>query len=47
MPGGERRRAYAQELSDTMDGAQEQHAALTRLFDHYLHTARRAVVRAG
>jgi DNA-binding SARP family transcriptional activator/tetratricopeptide (TPR) repeat protein len=36
-------RAYARELSATADGAQEQHAALTRLFDHYLHTAASAM----
>ncbi len=36
-------RAYARELSATVDGAQEQHAALTRLFDHYLHTAAAAM----
>jgi DNA-binding SARP family transcriptional activator/Tfp pilus assembly protein PilF len=32
-------RAYARELSDAGDGGEEQDAALTRLFDHYLHTA--------
>jgi tetratricopeptide (TPR) repeat protein len=36
-------RGYARELSATADGAQEQHAALTRLFDHYLHTAAAAM----
>jgi tetratricopeptide (TPR) repeat protein/transcriptional regulator with XRE-family HTH domain len=36
-------RAYAWELLGTADGAQEQHAALTRLFDHYLHTAASAM----
>ncbi len=36
-------RAYARELSATVDGAQEQHAALTRLFDHYLHTTAAAM----
>jgi tetratricopeptide (TPR) repeat protein len=36
-------RAYARELSATVDSAQEQHAALTRLFDHYLHTAAAAM----
>ncbi|HEV2244590.1 MAG TPA: BTAD domain-containing putative transcriptional regulator, partial [Streptosporangiaceae bacterium] len=35
--------AYARELSAAVDGAQEQHAALTRLFDHYLHTAAAAM----
>jgi DNA-binding SARP family transcriptional activator/Tfp pilus assembly protein PilF len=32
-------RAYAREVSATVDSAQERHAALTRLFDHYLHSA--------
>jgi DNA-binding SARP family transcriptional activator/tetratricopeptide (TPR) repeat protein len=32
-------RGYARELSATQDTGQEQHAALTRLFDYYLHTA--------
>jgi hypothetical protein len=36
-------RAYAREMSATVDGAEEQHAALTRLFDHYLHTATTAM----
>jgi DNA-binding SARP family transcriptional activator/tetratricopeptide (TPR) repeat protein/DNA-binding XRE family transcriptional regulator len=36
-------RAYARELSATVDSAQEQHAALTRLFDHYLHTTAAAM----
>lgn len=36
-------RGYARELSAAVDGGQEQHAALTRLFDHYLHTAARAM----
>jgi DNA-binding SARP family transcriptional activator len=36
-------RAYACELSATADGAQEQHAALTRLFDYYLYTAAAAM----
>jgi DNA-binding SARP family transcriptional activator len=36
-------RGYARELSATADGAREQQAALTRLFDHYLHTAASAV----
>jgi tetratricopeptide (TPR) repeat protein len=35
-------RGYARELSATVD-ADEQHAALTRLFDHYLHTAAAAM----
>jgi DNA-binding SARP family transcriptional activator len=36
-------RSYARELSATLDGGQEQHAALTRLFDYYLHTAAAAM----
>jgi len=32
-------RAYACELSADQDGGQERRAALTRLFDYYLHTA--------
>jgi tetratricopeptide (TPR) repeat protein len=32
-------RAYARELAAATDGEEEQNAALTRLFDHYLHTA--------
>lgn len=36
-------RGYARKLSATMDGAHEQHAALTRLLDHYLHAAATAV----
>ena len=36
-------RGYARELSAAVDGGQEQHAALTRLFDHYLHTAATAI----
>jgi tetratricopeptide (TPR) repeat protein/transcriptional regulator with XRE-family HTH domain len=36
-------RAYARELSATVDGVQEQQAALTRLFDHYLHAAATAM----
>jgi transcriptional regulator with XRE-family HTH domain len=32
-------RAYARELADATDGEEEQNAALTRLFDYYLHTA--------
>ena len=36
-------RAYASELSATVDGAQEQQAALTRLFDYYLHTTATAM----
>jgi len=36
-------RGYARELSATVDGGQEQHAALTRLFDYYLHTAATAM----
>jgi tetratricopeptide (TPR) repeat protein len=36
-------RGYARELTATLDADQEQHAALTRLFDHYLHTAAAAM----
>ena len=36
-------RGYACELAATVDGEQEQRAALTRLFDHYLHTAAAAM----
>ena len=36
-------RGYARELAVTVDTDQEQHAALTRLFDHYLHTAAAAM----
>jgi DNA-binding SARP family transcriptional activator/Tfp pilus assembly protein PilF len=36
-------RAYARELADAMDGQGEQNAALTRLFDHYLHAASAAM----
>jgi tetratricopeptide (TPR) repeat protein len=36
-------RGYARELTATADGGQEQHAALTRLFDHYLHAAAAAM----
>jgi DNA-binding SARP family transcriptional activator/tetratricopeptide (TPR) repeat protein len=36
-------RAYARELADTRDGEGEHDAALTRLFDHYLHTASMAM----
>ena len=36
-------RSYARELTATVDGGEEQHAALTRLFDHYLHTAATAM----
>jgi DNA-binding SARP family transcriptional activator/Flp pilus assembly protein TadD len=36
-------RAYARELTADLDTSQEQHAALTRLFDHYLHTAMTAM----
>ena len=35
-------RAYAHELA-ALDGADEQRAALTRLFDHYVHTAATAM----
>ncbi len=36
-------RGYARELSATVDGHEEQRAALTRLFDHYLHSAAAAM----
>ncbi len=36
-------RAYARQLADTLDSRDERRAALTRLFDHYLHTAATAV----
>jgi DNA-binding SARP family transcriptional activator/Tfp pilus assembly protein PilF len=36
-------RAYARSLADAHDGDKEQHAALTRLFDYYLHTAATAM----
>jgi tetratricopeptide (TPR) repeat protein len=36
-------RGYARELAAALDGGAEQHAALTRLFDHYLHTAAAAM----
>jgi tetratricopeptide (TPR) repeat protein len=36
-------RGYARELTAAADTSQEQHAALTRLFDHYLHTAATAM----
>ncbi len=36
-------RGYARELTATQDTEKEQHAALTRLFDHYLHTAAAAM----
>jgi tetratricopeptide (TPR) repeat protein/DNA-binding XRE family transcriptional regulator len=32
-------RGYARELSAALDGGEEQQAALTRLFNHYLHAA--------
>jgi DNA-binding SARP family transcriptional activator len=34
---------YARELTATLDAGEEQQAALTRLFDHYLHTAAAAM----
>jgi len=50
QPGGPGRyamhdllRAYARELAADSDGEEEQHAALTRLFDQYLHTASAAM----
>jgi DNA-binding SARP family transcriptional activator len=36
-------RAYARELAATLDPQEDQHAALTRLFDHYLHAATTAM----
>jgi DNA-binding SARP family transcriptional activator/Tfp pilus assembly protein PilF len=36
-------RSYARELTTAHDTGREQHAALTRLFDHYLHTAAAAM----
>jgi DNA-binding SARP family transcriptional activator/Tfp pilus assembly protein PilF len=36
-------RDYARDLADSSDGEQAQHAALTRLFDHYLYTAAAAM----
>jgi DNA-binding SARP family transcriptional activator len=36
-------RAYARELAATADGAEQERAALTRMFDHYLHTAAAAM----
>jgi DNA-binding SARP family transcriptional activator/Tfp pilus assembly protein PilF len=36
-------RAYARELAAAHDGEGQQHEALTRLFDHYLHTAAAAM----
>jgi tetratricopeptide (TPR) repeat protein/DNA-binding XRE family transcriptional regulator len=36
-------RAYARELAGAQDGPEEERAALTRLFDHYLHTASAAM----
>jgi tetratricopeptide (TPR) repeat protein len=36
-------RAYAAELATARDSEEEQRAALTRLFDHYLHTAATAM----
>ncbi|MGD0700623.1 MAG: tetratricopeptide repeat protein [Trebonia sp.] len=36
-------RGYARELTAALDAGQEQHAALTRLFDHYLYTAATAM----
>jgi tetratricopeptide (TPR) repeat protein len=36
-------RSYARELADTLDTGEGQRAALTRLFDHYLHTAAAAM----
>jgi tetratricopeptide (TPR) repeat protein len=36
-------RAYARELASSHDGEDGQHAALTRLFDHYLHAAATAM----
>ena len=36
-------RGYARELASERDAEPERHAALTRLFDHYLHTAAAAM----
>ena len=36
-------RAYARELAAASDGEDDRQAALTRLFDHYLHTAAAAM----
>jgi DNA-binding SARP family transcriptional activator/Tfp pilus assembly protein PilF len=36
-------RAYARELAASLDGEKERRAALTRLLDHYLHTAAAAM----
>jgi DNA-binding SARP family transcriptional activator/Tfp pilus assembly protein PilF len=36
-------RGYARELAGTADTAEDRHAALTRLFDYYLHTAAAAM----
>jgi tetratricopeptide (TPR) repeat protein len=36
-------RGYAQELTGAQDGAKERDAALTRLFDYYLHTSATAM----
>jgi len=36
-------RAYARELAGALDAREEQHAALTRLFDYYLHAAAAAM----
>ncbi len=36
-------RAYARELAAAQDADEEQRAALTRLFDYYLHTAAAAM----
>ena len=36
-------RGYARELTATVDSEEEQQAALTRLFDHYLYTAAAAM----
>jgi DNA-binding SARP family transcriptional activator/tetratricopeptide (TPR) repeat protein len=36
-------RGYASELANSLDTGQEQHVALSRLLDHYLHTAAAAM----
>jgi DNA-binding SARP family transcriptional activator len=36
-------RGYARELTGSLDTSQQRHAALARLFDHYLHTAATAM----
>jgi DNA-binding SARP family transcriptional activator len=40
-------RAYAAALAEQQDGVAERHEAVTRVLDHYLHTAQEAMLRAG